>query len=89
LTSELAKVSVRAVRARILTSVKEIDMARMMADCRTMPSDINCTLTIAGEPDEVVDAAVAHAVDKHGHQDTPEMRDMVRSSLTAAEPSMA
>jgi predicted small metal-binding protein len=89
LTPELAKVSVRAVRARILTSVKEIDMARMMADCRTMPSDINCTLTIAGEPDEVVDAAVAHAVDKHGHQDTPEMRDMVRSSLTAAEPSMA
>ncbi|MDX6213314.1 MAG: hypothetical protein QOF82_2401, partial [Frankiales bacterium] len=28
-------------------------MARMMADCRTMPSDINCTLTIAGEADEV------------------------------------
>jgi predicted small metal-binding protein len=72
-----------------LTPVKEIDMARMMADCRTLPSDINCTLTIAGEADEVVDAAVAHAVAKHGHQDTPEMREMIRDSLTAAEPSMA
>jgi predicted small metal-binding protein len=64
-------------------------MARVMTDCRTMPSDINCTLTIAGEEDEVIDAAVAHAVAKHGHQDSPELREMVRSDLKAVEPSMA
>jgi uncharacterized protein DUF1059 len=64
-------------------------MARMMADCRSMPSDINCSLTIAGEPDEVIDAAMAHAVDKHGHQDTAEDREMIRGSLVAVEPALA
>ena len=64
-------------------------MARKMIDCRTMPSDINCTLTIAGEEDEVLDAAVAHAVAKHGHEDTPELREMIRGGLVDAEPALA
>jgi hypothetical protein len=32
-----------------------------MIDCRKVPNDINCSLTIAGTEDEVLDAAVAHA----------------------------
>jgi predicted small metal-binding protein len=64
-------------------------MARKMVDCRTMPSEIGCTLTIAGEEDEVLDAAVAHAVDKHGHENTPELREQLRSSLLDAEPALA
>jgi len=56
-------------------------MARKMIDCRDVPSDQGCTLTIAGEEDEVVRAAVLHAVDVHGHEDTPEFRGMVRRSL--------
>jgi predicted small metal-binding protein len=64
-------------------------MTRKMVDCRKMPSEINCTLTIAGEEDEVLDAAVAHAVDKHGHENTPELREMIRGGLEAAEPAMA
>ena len=64
-------------------------MARKMVDCRTMPSEINCTLTIAGEEDEVLDAAVMHAVDKHGHENTPELREQVRAGLTDAEPALA
>jgi hypothetical protein len=64
-------------------------MARKMVDCRSMPSDINCTLTIAGAEDEVLDAATAHAVARHGHQDTPELREMLRAGLVDAEPSMA
>jgi predicted small metal-binding protein len=72
-----------------VTAFEEADMARMMADCRSMPSDTNCSLTIAGEPDEVVDAAMAHAVDKHGHQDTAEDRAMIRSSLVDVEPALA
>jgi predicted small metal-binding protein len=64
-------------------------MARKMVDCRTMPSEINCTLTIAGEQDEVLDAAVAHAVAKHGHDDTPELREQLRVGLVDAEPAMA
>lgn len=62
-------------------------MSRKMMDCRTMPSEINCTLTIAGEEAEVVDAAVMHAVSKHGHEDTPEFRESVRATLTDAEPA--
>jgi predicted small metal-binding protein len=64
-------------------------MARKMIDCRKMPSDNNCTLTIAGQEDEVLDAATAHAVSKHGHEDTPELREMLRGGLTDAEPAMA
>ena len=64
-------------------------MARKMIDCRSMPSEIGCTLTIAGEEDEVLDAAVAHAVDKHGHQRTPQLREQLRGSLVDAEAAMA
>jgi hypothetical protein len=52
-----------------------------MVDCRDFPSESKCTLTIAGEEEEVVRAATLHAVDVHGHQDTPEFREQIRSSL--------
>jgi predicted small metal-binding protein len=64
-------------------------MARKMVDCRSMPSDSNCTLTIAGEENEVLDAAVLHAADKHGHDNTPELREMIRGGLVDAEPAMS
>jgi predicted small metal-binding protein len=66
-----------------------IAMTRKVVDCRTMPSEINCTLTIAGEEEEVLDAAVMHAVDKHGHENTPELREQVRAGLVDAEPALA
>jgi predicted small metal-binding protein len=56
-------------------------MARKMMDCREMPSEKRCTLTIAGEEDEVLRAAVMHAVDAHGHRDTPEFREQLRDAL--------
>jgi predicted small metal-binding protein len=56
-------------------------MARKVMDCRAMPSEKNCTLTIAGEEEDVMRAAVMHAVDAHGHQDTPEFREELRGSL--------
>jgi predicted small metal-binding protein len=64
-------------------------MSRKMIDCRTMPSEIGCTLTIAGEEDEVLDAAAAHAVDKHGHENTPDLREQLRGALVDAEPALA
>lgn len=63
-------------------------MARKMVDCRKVPSEIDCTLTIAGREDEVLDAAAAHAVSKHGHEDTPELREMIRSGLEDVEPAL-
>ena len=56
-------------------------MARKMADCRRFESDSQCTLTIIGEEDEVVEAAAAHAVATHGHSDTAELREQVRGML--------
>jgi predicted small metal-binding protein len=64
-------------------------MTRKMLDCRSVPSENNCTLTIAGTEDEVLDAAAAHAVSAHGHADSPELREMLRGGLTDAEPALA
>jgi hypothetical protein len=56
-------------------------MGRMIADCRDLPSESGCTLTISGEEHEVVDAAAQHAVAVHQHEDGPELRDAIRASL--------
>lgn len=56
-------------------------MTRRVADCRDYPSESNCSLTIAGEEEEVVRAAAEHAVSVHSHEDTPELRDQVRGML--------
>lgn len=54
---------------------------RKVADCRLMPSESNCTLTIAGEEEEVVRAASEHAVSVHGHEAGPELTAGIRSML--------
>jgi predicted small metal-binding protein len=64
-------------------------MTRKMVDCRSTPNVIGCTLTIAGEEVELLDAADAHAVDKHGHENTPELREQIRRDLVDAEPALA
>lgn len=56
-------------------------MTRKTMDCRTMPSDTNCTVTISGEEDEVLELAAAHAIAAHGHADGPELRDGLRNAL--------
>src|SRR5256886_17123254 len=63
--------------------------SRRTIDCRETPSDIGCTLTISGEPDEMVAAAAQHAVTAHGHQDGAELRDMLRASLRGGVPQKA
>ena len=55
---------------------------RKVADCRKMPSEKNCSVTIAGTEAEIVPLAVHHAVADHGHQDTSELHEEVRKSLT-------
>jgi predicted small metal-binding protein len=56
-------------------------MSRVMADCRRFESESNCSLTIIGEEDEVVNTAAQHAAAVHGHEDTPEMRAQIREML--------
>lgn len=54
---------------------------RKVADCRKFPSEMNCSLTIAGTEEEVVPLAVHHAVTTHGHEDTPELREEIKKML--------
>jgi hypothetical protein len=63
-------------------------MERKYIDCGEMPSDNNCDLVIAGSEHHVLDAAVTHAVTAHGHDDTPELREQIRTSLKDAQPGM-
>jgi predicted small metal-binding protein len=56
-------------------------MSRKIADCRDFPSDNGCTLTIAGEEDEVIAAAAQHAAAVHGHEDNDELRTWLKSNL--------
>jgi predicted small metal-binding protein len=54
---------------------------RKSIDCREYPSEIGCTLRIEGAEEEVLDAAVSHAITKHGHTDNPELREQIRGLL--------
>ena len=62
-------------------------MSRKYIDCREFPSDKDCTLAISGTEEEVLDLAVLHAVNNHGHKDTPELRQQLRSMLKDASES--
>lgn len=57
-------------------------MTEKLMDCRRIPSESGCTLRIAGRESEVLDAAVAHAVSVHGHQDSPELHAQIRAGLS-------
>ena len=54
---------------------------RKMADCRLMPSEKNCSLTIAGTEEEILQVAIRHAVEDHGHEETPQLREQIRGML--------
>ncbi len=54
---------------------------RKSIDCRDYPSENNCSLKISGTEEEVLDAAVLHAASVHGHENTPELREQIRSML--------
>jgi hypothetical protein len=60
-------------------------MTRKSLDCRRTPSASNCTLTITGEEDEVLDAGVAHAIAVHGHDGDEGLRDVLRDHLVDAD----
>ena len=57
---------------------------RKSIDCRDYPSEKNCSLKMSGAENEVLDAAVQHAVSAHGHKHSPELRDQLKSMLKDA-----
>ncbi len=54
---------------------------RYVADCRQFPSEMNCSLTISGREEEVLNAAVDHAVSVHKHERNPELSAQIRQML--------
>lgn len=53
-------------------------MARMVIDCREFPSETNCTIAISADTkQELIEAAVQHAVAVHRHEDSPELREQI------------
>jgi hypothetical protein len=60
---------------------KSAEPKRKVIDCRLFPSEKNCSLAISGTEEEVLSVAVRHAVQEHGHQDSPELRQQLRSLL--------
>lgn len=55
-------------------------MARKFIDCREYPSEINCTVALSADSErELLEVAVQHAVAMHGHSDTPQLRETLKS----------
>ena len=54
---------------------------RKSIDCRDHPSEKNCSLKMSGTEEEVLAAAVQHAVSAHGHANSPELRNQIKSML--------
>jgi len=61
------------------------DSQRRSIDCREYPSESGCTLRLEGSEDEVLEAAVNHAITRHGHAEGPELREQIRGLLKDAD----
>lgn len=62
----------------------------LVADCGMMPSDSNCQLVMLAPEDQKEDliaAGVAHAVNKHGHEDNEELYKGLEGMLVTIEVS--
>ncbi len=62
-------------------------MARKYIDCREYPSEMNCTVVLCADTEEeLLEAAVQHAVAVHKHQDTPEFRQQLKQMFKEGNP---
>lgn len=74
---------------RLGASCREETMARKYIDCREFPSEMNCTVVISADrEDELISAAVQHAVAVHGEHDTPQFRREIRKAVHEGAPAM-
>lgn len=54
-------------------------MTRKFIDCREYPSETHCSVAISADSEEeLLQAAVEHAVSVHHHSDSPELRQQLR-----------
>ncbi len=60
----------------------------IVANCGKFPSEKNCQLVMMApiaQKEDLLDAAVAHAIKSHGHEDKPELRDQVGQLLETVQ----
>jgi len=63
-------------------------MTRKHIDCRNYPSEMNCSVAISADSEEeLLQAAVQHAVAVHGHEDTPELRNQLKQAIQDGDTS--
>lgn len=63
-------------------------MSRKYIDCREFPSESNCSVAISADSErELIDAAAQHAVQVHGHQDSPELRAQLSEAVREGQPT--
>lgn len=63
-------------------------MTRYYADCREHPSIMNCSIAISADSkDELLEAAVQHAVSVHEHVDSPELREQLKKGIKEGTPA--
>ena len=64
-------------------------MTRKYIDCREFPSEMNCSVAISADTDqELIEAAIQHAVAEHGQQDTPEFRKEIMGAMHEGTPPL-
>ena len=62
-------------------------MSRKYIDCREYPSKMNCTLALCADTEEeLLEAAVQHAVAVHQHQDSADFRQQLRQLFREGTP---
>ena len=62
-------------------------MPRKFIDCREFPSEMNCTVALSADSEnELLEAAVQHAVSVHKHEDSPELRQTLRGMFKNGTP---
>ena len=66
---------------------RRIIMPRKTIDCRAYPSEMNCTVAMSADSEqELLEAAVQHAMAVHRHSDTPELRQQLKSMFKDGAP---
>ena len=70
-----------------LSDIKVASGSWLVGNCADFPSDNGCQLIIMGpsnQKDDLIEAGIAHAI-THGHEDSPELREMLSGGFRNVE----
>ena len=70
-----------------LSDIKVASGSWLVGNCADFPSDNGCQLVIMGplnQKNDLIEAGIAHAI-THGHEDSPELREMLSGGFRKVE----